>query len=94
MIEKNGLEAFMAYIDKIISGELIVPSKYDPSDEESKELLSLAQLLAKVDYSTETRGGMERIWAKIHKKGELEDDELDMVAGGVNLNAILGQEDK
>ncbi|MGI6647517.1 MAG: hypothetical protein ACOX5W_00230 [Bacillota bacterium] len=89
MLENNGLEAFISDLDKIIFGEPIDPSEYEQYDTEHKELLYLAQLLAQADYTPETRGARERLWSKMHKNGELEDDDLDLVAGGVNLHELF-----
>lgn len=92
MIEKHGLEAFISDIDKIISGESIIPSACKQGEEEYKELLGLAEILSKADYTNQNT--MEKIWANICRKDELPDDELDMVAGGVNPNAMLDGKDK
>lgn len=95
MSEKNFLELFIIDIEKIICGEMKIPSEYQHCDEEYKELLYLAQLLVKADYTTKSQDWMEKTMKKvissIQKTGELEDDELDMVAGGVNLNEILDE---
>lgn len=89
MLEYNGLEVFISDLDKIISGEPIDPSEYEQYDAERQELLWLAQLLAQADYTPETRGARERLWSKMHNYGELADDELDLVAGGVNLHELF-----
>ncbi|NLB51706.1 MAG: hypothetical protein GX808_02055 [Syntrophomonadaceae bacterium] len=88
MLEKLCLESFVADIDKIISGELTVASQCEQYGEEYHELIHLAQLLTKTDYATEE--GRQRVWNKILKKqtGEIEDEDLDMVAGGLNLQVL------
>jgi len=94
MSDKHYLESFISDIDKIVSGESIISSECDDSDEEYKELLFLAQVLAKADYAPESQGWtekMKKMIANTRENGEMEDDELDMVAGGVNINDILGK---
>ncbi|WP_347489119.1 hypothetical protein ABDB91_18150 [Desulfoscipio sp. XC116] len=96
MCDKHSLESFIADIDKIVSGESGSSSEYEGCDEEYKELLFLAQMLAKADYTPENRERINRIkkmLSAIPENGEIEDDELDMVAGGVNLNDILDKKD-
>ncbi|KUG02626.1 hypothetical protein ASZ90_019994 [hydrocarbon metagenome] len=94
MTEKNRLESFIVDIDKIISGELVTAGEHTSGDEEYQELLSLAQLLTQANNATENPGLKERIWSNIQKNGELEDNDLDMVAGGLNLNAVLEEKNK
>lgn len=88
MNEKECLGKFMADIDRIITGEQITLAEYEHYDAEHKELLSLARLLVRVDYAKENRGAKERIWSKLYNSTELADIDLDMVAGGVNLNGV------
>ncbi|MCF8011127.1 MAG: hypothetical protein K9L17_06620 [Clostridiales bacterium] len=88
MSEKHSLETFISYIDKVVSGESISPSECEDYNEENKELLFLAQLLAKADYTPESKGGPEKM------EGEMEDDELDMVAGGIKLDDIFDEKGK
>lgn len=87
------LELFNADIDKILSGELVISPEDRHSDEEYKELLILAQLLAKADFFSEIEGRKEKIWASIQKSDELDDEELDMVAGGLNFNEQFDDQD-
>ncbi|HHV71392.1 MAG TPA: hypothetical protein GXX38_02120 [Clostridia bacterium] len=94
MSEKDWMELFDKELDKIIAGEPIIPSEYDSFNEKCKELLVLARLLAKVDYTTENRAGMGRIWSRIRLNEELEDDALDLVAGGLNLNEVIDEKEK
>ncbi|MDD4238890.1 MAG: hypothetical protein PHT62_10125 [Desulfotomaculaceae bacterium] len=94
MNKKHFLDSFISDIDKIVlHGGKITQSECGNCDEEYKEALSLAQLLVKVDYTTKSQGRMEKIMAEMisnaRKNDELEDSELDMVAGGLNLNGIL-----
>ena len=89
-MREHELESFVSDIDKIISGESIVPS----DDKEYKELLRLAHLLAKTEFNPPSPNLKKKIWEIIGKKGELEDDDLDMVAGGLNANAILDEKNK
>lgn len=93
MLETLCLESFLADIDKIISGETTIPSAYEHCAEEYNELIALAQLLTKADYATED--GRQRVWQNINKNrtGEIDDEDLDMVAGGVNLQ-ILDEKNK
>ncbi|HBW37650.1 hypothetical protein [Desulfosporosinus sp. BICA1-9] len=92
MREKNSLKLFISDIEKIISGEITISSEYQHWDEEYKELLFLAQLLAKADYNQKSQDQMETMLKKviynIHDVDELDDDELDLVAAGVDLNII------
>jgi hypothetical protein len=83
--------AFMLDIDKILAGEPVVVSE---QDQEYQELLMLAQLLAAADFSRADPEREERIWSKLHQDGRLADDELDLVAGGLNLDALLAEEEK
>lgn len=78
MMEKH-LASFMAAVDKIAAGERVRPSEYKDWDEEAKELLFLAQVLAESPPNI---------------NDELADDDLDMVAGGVNPNGIFKKKDK
>ena len=78
MKEKH-LESFLAAVDKILSGEPVNSSEYKDWDEESKELLFLAKTLAESPPNI---------------NDELADDDLDMVAGGVNPNGIFERKDK
>lgn len=94
MMGKNRIESFIANIDKILSGDLVIPAEYMCSDEEEKQLLFLAQLLARADYAGPKHSSMEELWSSIQRGGQLEDDELDMVAGGLNENAILDEKNK
>jgi hypothetical protein len=91
MMEKHCLKMFIADIDKIISGESVIPFACEHGGEEYQELLGLAELLAKADYTSKSR--MEKIWANFCKTDELQEDELDMVAGGINPDAVLGEKD-
>ncbi len=90
MNEKHDLDSFVSDIDKTISGESIVSS----DDKEYKELLRLAHLLVKADFNPPSPNLKKKIWEIICKKDELEDDDLDMVAGGLNANAILDEKNK
>lgn len=90
MNNKYSLEAFNLDIDRIASGESSVLSEYEDCDAEYKELLQTAQLLAQADYSKESQMGADKLLARLMKKGELEDDELDLVAGGLNPDADPG----
>lgn len=89
MNEKHDLDSFVSDIDKIVSGESIVSE-----DKEYDQLLKLAQFLAKADFYPPSSEMMKKAWENIRKKGELEDDDLDMVAGGLNLNHIIDEQDK
>lgn len=95
---KNSLKLFISDIEKVISGEISISSEYQHCDEEYKELLFLAQLLAKVDYPLKSEDLMEatikKVTDNIHDLDELKDDELDRVAAGVNLNEILLEDKK
>lgn len=88
MLETLCLELFLADIDRIVSGEATIPSTDEHCGEEYNELIALAQLLTKADYATED--GRQRIWQNINKNqaGEIDDEDLDMVAGGVNLQIL------
>jgi hypothetical protein len=88
------LESFVSDIDKIIAGEPLTSTVYEHCDQEYQELLALAQMLANVDYTTESQGGRDKVAARIHGSFELEDDELDLVAGGVNPNAAADEHEK
>lgn len=99
MNKKHSLESFISDIDKIVlHGETIILSNDGDCDEEYKELLSLAQLLAKADYKTKSQESMEKMMAKLNsntqKNNELEDNELDMVAGGFHLHQMLDEKKK
>ncbi|MDD2422377.1 MAG: hypothetical protein PHC60_02075 [Heliobacteriaceae bacterium] len=83
----NGkLEAFNTDLDKIISGGAVTPL-WD--DEEYRQLLALAKRLYEADFSPESRMQIKDLLLKTNKNRELEDDVLDLVAGGLNLNEIL-----
>jgi hypothetical protein len=93
-MNEHDLNAFMLDIDKIFAGEPVVVSAGAGQDQEYQELLMLAQLLAAADFSSEDPEREERIWSKLHQDGRLADDELDLVAGGLNLDALLAEEEK
>jgi len=93
MNERYSLDSFIADIDKIISGESLIMSECEDGNEEDKELLLLAQILARADYAPESQSRtekMKKMFASIRENGEMQDDDLDMVAGGINMNDILG----
>lgn len=98
MNAKHSLESFISDIDKILSGESIIPCECDDLDEEYRELLLLAQLLVKADYTITNKDRVEKVVKRIisnaSKDGELLDDELDLVAGGVNLSEMLDEKNK
>jgi replicative DNA helicase len=87
MSEKHSLASFISDLDKIVSRESIIPSEREDCAQEEKELLFLAQILVKADYATESSGRIKKMISHIRENGELEDDDLDLVAGGLNLNA-------
>lgn len=88
MMEKHCRGSFFEDIDKILAGELDIPAEYKGSSEEDQELLYLAQVLARVEYAAPNSNGMERLRSQLNNNGRLEDDELDMVAGGLQLDAL------
>ena len=90
MNQKYNLEALNLDIDKIASGESIVLSEYQDCDAEYKELLQIAQLLAQADYAKESQTGADKLLTRLMKNGELEDDDLDLVAGGTHPDADPG----
>jgi len=94
MNERYSPDSFIADIDKIISGESIIMSECEDGNEEDKELLLLAQILAQADYAPESQSRSEKMFANIRENGEMQDDDLDMVAGGINMNDILGARGK
>ncbi|GAB6181629.1 hypothetical protein JCM14036_29480 [Desulfotomaculum defluvii] len=94
MNDKNSLESFISDIDKIVFGESNVLFECEHGDVEYKELLFLAQVLVKADYSQESQGLVKKVISKMQKNGEMEDDELDMVAGGININIISDEKGK
>lgn len=73
------LASFMAAVDKIVAGERVSPSAYQDWDEEAKELLFLAKVLAESCPPVNE---------------QLSDDDLDMVAGGVNPYELFEKKDK
>lgn len=92
MNEKICLTSFVADIDKIISGQPITPAAYKDCHEEYRELLALAELLAAADYTAECQGAKSKVAKIVHSSDELEDEQLDMVAGGVNPDAIFDEQ--
>ncbi|MTI83400.1 MAG: hypothetical protein FH756_05715 [Firmicutes bacterium] len=93
MSEKHSLESFISDIEKIVSGDTINPPDYEHCDEEYKDLLSIAQMLTNADYSTKSQRLLEKIISRDMENGEVDDD-LDMVAGGLNLNDMSGEKGK
>lgn len=90
--QKN--ELFMEDVDKILEGSLSVSTNDWQAEDEEKQLLYLAQLLTKVDLGKNSELHMEDLWKKINKKGQLDDLDLDMVAGGKNEAAINNDKNK
>ncbi|HBV99463.1 MAG: hypothetical protein JL50_02495 [Peptococcaceae bacterium BICA1-7] len=93
MSKKYSLDSFISDIERIaLHGGTVTQSEVDDCDEEYKELLLLAELLAKVNYTAKSQGRVEKVMAEMisnaREDDELEDDELDMVAGGRNLNEM------
>lgn len=78
-MKEKQLKSFLATIDKIAAGEPLMPSECEGYDDEDKELLLIAQALA---------DGSPNI-----QNDELDDEELDMVAGGANPKAIFTNKD-
>lgn len=93
-MNEHDIESFLLDIDKVISGKLDISSASDYKDREYQELLMVAQMLTKADFSAESPEREKRIWSNLQQDGQLEDDELDMVAGGLNLNAMLDEHEK
>lgn len=89
MSEKYSMDKFILDIDRISSGEAIVWSDKD-CDGEYRELVKIAQLLTQADYTRESKNVAEKLLARAKLSGELDDDDLDMVAGGVNPAADPG----
>lgn len=94
MDKKHSLDSFVSDIDKImLNGGKITQSECGDCDEEYKEILLLAQLLAKVDYTAKSQGRMEEmmveIISNIRKDDELADSELDMVAADCYYVPVL-----
>lgn len=90
MNDKQCMETFILDIDKIVSGESVKLSDYEHCDVEYQEMLLIARLLMQADYTQESQGGAARVRANIPSQGQLEDDDLDLVAGGVNPDADPG----
>lgn len=88
MNEKRCLESFVSDIDKIITGQPVTPATNKDCDQEYQELLVVAQLLATADYTEECQRAKSKVAKIIHRSDELEDDDLDMVAGGANPNSL------
>lgn len=80
----------LADIDMILSPDFAEAPEYQPDDQEHRGLLKLARILAKVDFSPKNRKSFEDFVRKIQKDDELEDSELDLAAGGVDLNNFIG----
>lgn len=93
-MNENDIKTFVLEIDQIVSGELDISSAGDGHDQEYQELLMLAQVLAGADFAAESPEREKRIWERLHKSGQLQDDELDRVAGGLNINALLDEHKK
>ncbi len=97
MDNKRFMETFISDIEKIVTREPVIPSEHDDCDKEYNELLFLAHILAKADYTPDSRDRTEKInkmTTNTRNCGEMEDDELDMVAGGVNLNEQTNEKGK
>jgi hypothetical protein len=90
MNKKRSLASLISDIDKIVLyGKTLIFNEGEDCDKEDKEILLLAQLLAKADYSIKSPNFTEKIFSNARRDDELIDDELDMVAGGLNTNEIL-----
>lgn len=77
-------------IDKILSSDLVEMPEDQPEDQD-QGLLKLAAMLAKVDFTPTNKKSYAEFIAQIQDKQELNDDELDLVAGGVDLKGLLAQ---
>lgn len=94
MNNKHSLQSFLSDIDRILDGELIAPFEGADCSHEYKELLFIAQMLAQADYTPGNQDQAKKMIADIKAQGELEDDELDLVAGGVNMNNMVDKKGK
>lgn len=98
MNEHNLAERFSRDVDRILRGGEVEAKPVDPVSEEYNKVVELARSLAKTDFSDEWRGqqALERRLLDVFRAfgpgrtrkinnlfTELDDDELDHVAGGV-----------
>ncbi len=83
----------LADIENIIAvGAAYEAPGRQPGDKERRGLLKLAGILAKVDFSSRGRKPFKEFVRELQKKQELADSELDLVAGGIDLNWLLDNE--
>jgi len=87
MNEKDLITEFTERFDSILKGD---QRGLEVKNIENKELLTFADQISKIDYSNESKN-REILKSKLLKmlkeqnnSGELNDDELDAAAGGLN----------
>lgn len=90
---KKPQELFDDLIEKIINKEPVTSSNDVEINQDDKELLTLAKLLREVDFSKDSKLNSKTLCKKTKDDQELDDDDLDLVAGGRNPNALVKDTD-
>lgn len=78
-------------IDRLLASDSAEMPEHPQYNEECQDLLKLAAALAKVDFTPARKKSFAEFAGQIKNKNnaELNDDELDLVAGGVDLKWFL-----
>lgn len=95
MKEEKCMEMFLHDLDHIALGKDVERAHYAQCDPEYIELLDLAKLLAEADFAERANLAAARLKDKLFSREDLDDEELDLVAGGRNTNPLnLENDDK
>jgi len=93
MTSKNKIKAFIQDIEGIVSGKQAQSSQHN-IEPEYRDILTVARMLAEADYSDKAQAAANKLIAEFKSGDQLEDEDLDMVAGGTNTNALIDEYDK
>lgn len=83
-----GFKDFDILLEKIIRKEPVTSSGLAEMSLEDRKLLALAKLLRETDFSKEKRLNFKTLSRETKCAQGLTDDDLDLVAGGCNPNAL------
>ncbi|MDD3852448.1 MAG: hypothetical protein PHD40_02180 [Syntrophomonadaceae bacterium] len=94
MTSKHKLKTFIQDIERIVSGKQVPSFQHDNIEPEYRDILTIARMLTDADYSDKAQEAANKLKAKSKSADQLEDEDLDLVAGGTNTNALEDEYDK